>query len=123
MSDNAREIFQKNLEHIMRLRGVTNTDICLALGVASGTVSSWVTGKKYPRVDVMQRLADYLGVRMSMLTSEDGMKDLEDMERLEALHQNPRLRLLFDRSRKMKPEDVETMLAVTSSILKELDGE
>ena len=47
----------------------------------------------------------------------------EDEERLEALHRDPRLCLLFDRSRKMKPEDVETMLAVTASILKERDVE
>lgn len=46
-----------------------------------------------------------------------------DYERLEALHQDPRLCLLFDRSRKMQPSDVETMLAVAASILKERDGE
>ena len=36
-----------------------------------------------------------------------------DYERLEALHQNPRLRLLFDRSRKMKPEDVDKIIEIT----------
>lgn len=45
----------------------------------------------------------------------------ELMNQLEDLHQNPRLRLLFDRTRKMSPDDVETMLAVAASILKERD--
>ena len=47
----------------------------------------------------------------------------EDQQRLEALHQDPRLGLLFDRTRKMSHADVETMLAVAASILKERDGD
>lgn len=40
----------------------------------------------------------------------------EDLERLEALHQNPKLGLLFDRSRKMSHEDVELMLRLAEKI-------
>ena len=69
MSENARNVFQKNLKQIMRVRGITNADICRALDVSSGTVSSWVTGKKYPRVDVLRRLSDYLDVQISMLVA------------------------------------------------------
>lgn len=123
MSDNAREIFVKNLRYLMDARGITQADICRELGVSSATVSNWFTGQKYPRIDRMQRIAELLGVTYSTLTTEHGLQNYEDQKRLEDLHQNPRLRLLFDRSRKMKPEDVETMLAVTASILKERDGE
>lgn len=42
-----------------------------------------------------------------------------DYDRLEALHQNPRLRLLFDRQRKMSDADVEAMLAIADRIVKE----
>ena len=121
MPDTAREIFVKNLRFFMETRGVTQADICRELGVSSATASDWCTGKKYPRIDAMQRLADLLGVRYSNLTTENGTDDFEDMRRLEALHQNPRLGLLFDRSRKMSSADVETMLAVAASILKERD--
>lgn len=123
MPDNAREIFVKNLRCLMDMKGITQADICRELEVSSATVSDWCSGKKYPRVDAMQRLADLLGVRFSTLTTENGLKDYEDEERLEALHQDPRLGLLFDRTRKMSPADVETMLAVAASILKERDGE
>ena len=123
MPDNAREIFVKNLRYLMDARGITQADICRELDVSSATVSNWFTGQKYPRIDRMQRIAELLGVTYSTLTTENGLQNYEDQKRLEDLHQNPRLRLLFDRSRKMKPEDVETMLAVTASILKERDGE
>ena len=47
----------------------------------------------------------------------------EDQQRLEALHQNPALGLLFDRSRKMSHDDVEFMLQMADRILKERDGD
>ena len=123
MSDTAREIFVKNLRFFMEARGITQADICRELEVSSATASDWCSGKKYPRVDAMQRLADLLGVRFSSLTTEDGIESYEDDQRLEALHQNPRLGLLFDRAKKLSSSDVEAVLAVVSSILKEQDGD
>ena len=123
MPDNAREIFARNLKYFMEAKGITQADICRELEVSSATASDWCAGKKYPRVDTMQRLADLLGVMFSSLTTEDGPKNFEDQRRLEALHQNPRLGLLFDRSRKMSHDDVEFMLQMADRILKERDGD
>ena len=123
MPDNAREIFVRNLRFLMDARGITQADICRELNVSYATASDWCTGKKYPRVDAMQRLADLLGVMFSTLTTEGGLQDYEDQKRLEALHQDPRLGLLFDRSRKMSHEDVEFMLQMAERILKERDGD
>jgi transcriptional regulator with XRE-family HTH domain len=121
MSDNAREIFVKNLRYLMEAKGITQADICRELEVSSATASDWCNGKKYPRVDAMQRLADLLGVLYSTLTTENGLSDYADQERLEALHKDPRLGLLFDRTRKMSSADVDAMLAIAASILKERD--
>ena len=123
MPDNVREIFVKNLRYLMEAKGITQADICRELEVSSATVSDWCSGKKYPRPDKMQRLADLLGVLFSTLTTENGIRDYEDQQRLEALHQDPRLGLLFDRSRKMSHEDVEFMIQMADRILKERDGE
>lgn len=121
MSDTMREIFVKNLRYLMEKKCITQADICRDLNVSSATVSDWFTGKKYPRVDAMQRLADLFGVRFSTLTTENGLQDYEDQQRLEALHQNPRLGLLFDHTRKMKKEDVDFMIQMADRILKEQD--
>jgi transcriptional regulator with XRE-family HTH domain len=123
MSDNAREIFVRNLRYLMEAKGITQADICRELEVSSATASDWCNGKKYPRVDAMQRLADLLGVMFSTLTTETGLQDYKDQQRLEALHQDPRLRLLFDRARKISHDDVEFMIQYTDRILKERDGE
>ena len=123
MPDIVREIFAKNLRYFMEAKGISQADICRELNVSSATASDWCTGKKYPRVDAMQRLADLLGVMFSTLTTENGLQNYEDQQRLEALHQDPALRLLFDHTRKMSHEDVEFMLQMADRILKERDGE
>jgi repressor LexA len=119
MSDNAREIFVKNLRYLMDARGITQADICRVLDVSSATASDWCTGKKFPRIDKLQRLADLLGVRLSNLTSEDGLRDYDDQQILEALHQNPKLRMLFDLQVGLKPQSLDAVTAVVKEIAKE----
>ena len=121
MPDNAREIFVRNLRYLMDARGISQADICRELGMSSTTVSDWCTGKKYPRVDAMQRLADLLGVLFSTLTTEGGLQDFEDQQRIEDLHENPTLRLLFDKQRRLDEADLNAVLAVVNAISKERD--
>jgi transcriptional regulator with XRE-family HTH domain len=121
MPDIVKEIFAKNLRYLMESKGITQADICRALDVSSATVSDWCSGKKYPRTDKIQHLADMLGVLFSTLTTENGISDYEDMQRLEALHQNPTLCLLFDKQKKLDEPDLNAVLAVVNAISKERD--
>ena len=123
MPDNVREIFTKNLRYLMEAKGITQADICRELDVSSATVSDWCSGKKYPRPDKMQRLADLLGVLFSTLTTEGGIQDYEDRQRLEALHQNPKLRMLFDLQMGLKPQSLDAVTAVVKEIAKERGDE
>lgn len=123
MPDNIREIFAKNLRYFMEKNKISQADICRELNVSSATVSDWCNGKKHPRPDAIGHLADLLGIRFSMLTTENGPMEYEDQQRLEALHQNPRLGLLFDHTRKMKTEDVDLMIQMAERIVKERDGD
>ena len=67
-NETAREIFVSNLRRLMSARRITQMDIATAMRITPSTVSDWYLGKKYPRVDTMQRLADLLEVPMSSLT-------------------------------------------------------
>ena len=69
-----------------------------------------------------QHLRELLRSNNAPLTYSQDVSE-SDLELLEALHQDPRLGLLFDKTRKMSHADVETMLAVAASILKERDGD
>ena len=102
--------------------GLTLEEVGDAVGVGKSTVRKWETGMiRNMGRDKIMALAKILQINPVLLVSSPSKT--EDDERLEALHQNPRLGLLFDRTRKMSSADVETMLAVAASILKESDGD
>lgn len=104
--------------------GLTLEDVAQAVGVGRSTVRKWETGMiKNMGRDKIAALAKVLQISPVELVPAPGAVRSEDDERLEALHQNPRLGLLFDRSRKMSHEDVEFMLQMADRILKERDGE
>lgn len=58
-SNEAREVFKKNLNYYMKKRGLEQADIVTELGITASTVSDWVNGKKYPRVDAIRSLRQY----------------------------------------------------------------
>lgn len=90
MDEKARKIFPSRFRFLLERKGKSQIDVCRDLDVATGTVSSWINGQKLPRVDVMQRLADYLGVRMSTLLEDDGLsvflREEDDRALLAAFH-------------------------------------
>ena len=69
MSSDLRIAFVYNLQNIMDMRNVRQSDIVSALNIPASTVSDWVNGKKYPRVEAQQRLADFLGVPIASLVA------------------------------------------------------
>lgn len=67
---NARKIFANNLRRFLKKNGYDQVSLAKYMGVSSSTASDWCTGKKYPRVDKVQKLADWLGVLKSDLLEE-----------------------------------------------------
>ena len=74
INQNAREVFRQNLKYYMNARGIDQAYIVNKLGLTASTISDWVNGKKYPRVDAMQRLADLLGVTFADLTDDQNAR-------------------------------------------------
>lgn len=65
-----KSVFAKNLQYQMDLNKKTRKDVCEALGFSYYTFSDWVKGKKYPRMDKVEMLANYFGVLKSDLIEE-----------------------------------------------------
>lgn len=73
-----RNVFSKNLKHQMEIHNKTRQDISDALGISYFTVTSWVNGTKYPRMDKVEKLADYFGVLKSDLIEDKKNPTAED---------------------------------------------
>ena len=54
----------------MNTTRVKQIDIARYAEVSYQTVSSWVTGRGYPRADAMEKLCQFFGVKQSALTED-----------------------------------------------------
>ena len=70
-----KKIFSINLRRLMEQKGVSRQDLSNVLGVSYFTISDWVNGKKYPRMDKVEMLATYFGILKSDLIEEMGTNE------------------------------------------------
>ena len=54
----------------MEITGKTRNTICDDLGFKYTTFTDWVNGNKYPRIDKIEILANYFGIKKSDLIEE-----------------------------------------------------
>jgi transcriptional regulator with XRE-family HTH domain len=110
--------------------GLTLEEVARAVGVGRSTVRKWETGMiKNMGRDKIAALARVLQMNPVEFVPGDAhisshppqYTDPADLDRLEALHQNPRLGLLFDHTRRMSSQDVDVMIRFAEGILKDLD--
>lgn len=65
-----KNIFASNLRRYMDINDKSRKEVCEAIGVSYYTFSDWVNGKKYPRMDKVERLAAYFGILKSDLIED-----------------------------------------------------
>lgn len=71
MKNDLRAIFMKNLNDLMYKNKKSQSDLVKDLGLRQSTVSSWMIGEKYPRIDKMQMLAEYFNVSITDLVGKE----------------------------------------------------
>lgn len=79
------KVFSKNLKRIAYDRGKTQADIARDLHFKQGTVSTWMTGTRVPRMDKVDALCRYFRcTRTELLDDENGYANTADFNMLEA---------------------------------------
>lgn len=81
-------IMAQNIKRFMEQKGVTNQQICDALGFKYTTFMDWIKGVTYPRIGKVEAMANYFGCEKSDLiedkkekpTGDDGLSS--DMQEL-----------------------------------------
>lgn len=104
--------FAEMLKYYLMLNDKTQKDLVDDLGFDKSTVSSWCSGNRVPKIDVIIDIAKYLHVNVGDLI-EDNRNDEnyylnpEARDMAQFLFENPDYKVLFDASRKVKPEDIQ----------------
>lgn len=120
------EIGDKMHERRLEL-GLTLEDVAKAVGVGKSTVRKWENGmiKNMGRdkIAALARVLHLCPVEFVPTAGDDVPERIskEDLSVLETLHQNPKLGLLFDHTRRMSSQDVDIMLRFAEGILKSMD--
>lgn len=73
-----REVFSRNLNKYVCESGLTQLEIAKAIGVSAQTFNSWCRGIAIPRMDKIQRLADFFKIKKSDLIDECSDSPNED---------------------------------------------
>ncbi len=62
-----KEIMAKNIQYYMNINNLSRQDLCRAIGVKYTTLTDWIKGNAYPRIDKIELMANYFGISKSDL--------------------------------------------------------
>lgn len=117
IAQEARDVFAKKFTYYLTLNHKTQADVVEDLKIPQSTVSAWACGKKYPRVDKMMMLADYLDCTITDLR-EEGISnyDPEIIKYLNELKTRPEMRMLFETAINVTKEDIERAIKIIEAL-------
>lgn len=79
------KVMAENIKRLMELTGKTRSDLCKDLNIAYTTISDWINGKTYPRIDKIELLANYFGVEKADLVEKQHFKHNSNTKTLELI--------------------------------------
>lgn len=65
-----KETLSKNLAYYLDRSGKTQKELAEIAGVAPSAITAWIQGTRYPRIDKIEKLADYFGILKSDLIED-----------------------------------------------------
>lgn len=92
----------------MELAGVNQVELAKAVGVSKSTVNTWLSGRSYPRIDAIQRIADVLNCDTDDLVTENTETTRQQISEDE--------RILFRLARNASPSALKAAVAVLKSM-------
>ena len=109
-----KETMAKNLQYYIKRSGKSQKELAEMVGVASSTFNDWVKGKKYPRIDKIEMLANFFRIQKSDLIEEKGDK----ANALDVVSVTEGERLLLDLFSQVPEESQEMVLEMIRIALK-----
>lgn len=107
-------------EQLLQLKGVSAYKVAKETGISQQTLSKWKKGISTPKIDKLQKIANYFGVSVEYLAGKDTETTAEDIELqnyLEELRTRPEMKMLFSLTKKATKADVEKAVKIIEAIL------
>ena len=120
----------KRLRKAVENSGYSQTQLCEITGINKGALSSYLSGRYYPKQQAIEKLSEALNVPIFWLMgydteSEDDSQednsyyiDKEARELAQFLYENPKYKILFDAAKDVSAEDLEMVKTIIDKFKK-----
>ena len=116
--------FGENLRALRLRRHLTQQDLAKGLGVAQITISSWERGIREPNFESCQAVADYFGLPLAAILVPEEQTDEGYVNFIaNCLHNDPKRRILFDRSMKLTSSEMDAILTLVGTMTQGRDAD
>lgn len=106
-----KETMSKNLKYYIERSGKDRKTLSEIWGFPYSTVTDWINGNKYPRIDRIEVMAEYFGIQKSDLIEEHKEKPTAQDDGLSA-----EKRELIESIKKLPEDKILLLLQVAKSI-------
>ena len=121
----SKEVFAKNLKYYMERSGKNQKEMAAVVGVSAPTFNEWLKGKKFPRIDKIEKLAQYFGILKSDLIEEKTTEHREMQQKNSTLADiTVRMRndkdffSLVEGLNELNPEQLESVMQIVTVLRK-----
>lgn len=108
--------FGEKLKQLRKSKGYSQEQLAKMLHMGRSAISMYESDQREPNFETLEAIADIFNVDMDTLASskqndkQNYYMDEETAKLAQALHDDPNLRTLLDASRKLKPEELQTVI-------------
>lgn len=110
-----KEILSRNLKRYIERSGKDRRELAEIWGFPYSTVTGWVNGQKYPRIDRIEIMADYFGILKSDLIEDKSEEEIKEPAMYDGLSENQKKLMQFVQS--VPESKADMILRVIQSIV------
>ena len=112
--------FKDVLRELRTNRSLPQAELAKNLGVSFGLIGMYESGRRKPSYEMLEAIADYFNVSIDYLMGKDEKSvyylDPDSAAIAQEVHSRPELKLLFDATRKISPEDLEFIISMVDRL-------